>query len=182
VWRCPLKAGPVDQAVLTEKLIVQNFVAAPSPVVRRDAWIECGGLDLDLWYTGDWDLWLKLGRHGTVVYHDEVTAAFRIHGESATSTGSRDAADFVDQHRIVVDRHIAAIPSRRREPARRLADASIAVNAALAAAANGESAAIGRALGAIAGLGPVGAARYLHRSRIIERAWPRLRARWAGVL
>jgi glycosyltransferase involved in cell wall biosynthesis len=181
-WRCPLKAGRVEQTALMEKLIVQNFVAAPSPVVRRDAWIACGGLDLDLWYTGDWDLWLKLGQQGAVVYHDAVTAAFRIHGDSATSTGSRDGADFVDQHRIVVERHIAAIPGRRRGPARRLADASIAVNAALAAAANGESGALGRAVRAIAGLGPVGAARYVHRSRIVDRAWPRLRARWAGAL
>lgn len=181
-WRCPLKAGRVDQQVLTEKLIVQNFIAVPSPVVRRDAWIQCGGLDLDLWYTGDWDLWLKLGQQGAVVYHDSVTAAFRIHGNSATSTGSRNRADFVDQHRIVVDRHIAAIPARRRGPARRLADASITVNAALAAAANGEAGALGGALRAIARLGPVSAARYLHRSRVVERALPRLRAKWAGDL
>jgi glycosyltransferase involved in cell wall biosynthesis len=182
VWRCPLKAGAVDPATLAEKLIVQNFVAVVSPVVRRDAWLACGGLDLDLWYTGDWDLWLKLGQQGEVVYHDAVTAGFRIHDESATSTGSRDGADFVDQHRIVVDRHIAAIPAHRRAPARRLADASIVVNAALAAAAHGEARALGSALLVVAGLGPFGAGRYLHRSRIIERAWPRLRAKWTGAL
>lgn len=181
-WRCPLTVGRVDQQELTEKLIVQNFIAVPSPVVRRDAWMQCGGLDPDLWYTSDWDLWLKLGQQGTVVYHASVTAAFRIHGNSATSTGSRNRADFVDQHRIVVDRHIAAIPARRRGPARRLADASITVNAALAAAANGKPGALGGALRAIAGLGPVSAARYLHRSRVVERALPRLRAKWAGDL
>jgi len=181
-WRCPLKAGLVDPATLAEKLIVQNFVAVASPVVRRDAWLACGGLDVDLWYTGDWDLWLKLGQQGEVIYHDDVTAGFRIHGESATSIGSRDCADFVNQHRIVVDRHIATIPARRRAPARRLADASITVNAALAAAAHGEAGALGRALRTVAGLGPVEAGRYLHRSRIIERAWPRLCAKWAGAL
>jgi glycosyltransferase involved in cell wall biosynthesis len=181
-WRCPLKAGSVDPATLAEKLIVQNFVAVASPVVRRDAWLACGGLDLNLWYTGDWDLWLKLGQLGEVVYHDDVTAGFRIHGESATSTGSRDRADFVNQHRIVVDRHIAAIPARLRAPARRLANASISVNAALAAAAHGEAGALGNALRTVAELGPVEAGRYLHRSRIIERAWPRLRAKWAGAL
>ena len=182
IWRCPLKAGPVDPATLAEKLIVQNFVAVASPVVRRDAWLACGGLDLNLWYTGDWDLWLKLGQQGEVFYHEEVTAGFRIHGESATSTGSRDRADFVKQHQIVVDRHIAAIPARRRAPARRLADASITVNAALAAAAHGEAGALGQAVRTVAELGPLDAGRYLHRSRIIERALPRLRAKWAGAL
>jgi glycosyltransferase involved in cell wall biosynthesis len=181
-WRCPLKAGRVDPATLAEKLIVQNFVAVVSPVVRRDAWLACGGLDLDLWYTGDWDLWLKLGEQGEVVYHESVTAGFRIHGDSATSTGSRDGADFLNQHRIVVDRHIASVPASRRASARRLADASITVNAALAAAAHGEAGALGRALRTLAGLGPLAAGQYFHRSRIIERAWPRLRAKWAGAL
>jgi glycosyltransferase involved in cell wall biosynthesis len=181
-WHCPLKEGPVDSTTLAEKLIVQNFIAVASPVVRRNAWLACGGLDLDLWYTGDWDLWLKLCQQGEVVYHDDVTAGFRIHGESATSTGSRDYADFVSQHRIVVDRHITDIPASRRAPARRLANASIAVNAALASAAHGETGALGRALRTVAELGPVEAGRYLHHSRIIERAWPRLRAKWAGVL
>lgn len=181
-WRCPLKPGPVDQALLTEKLLVQNFVAAPSPVVRRDAWLQCGGLDVDLWYTGDWDLWLKLSQVGPIIYHDAVTAGFRIHGESATSTGSRNATDFVHQHRIVVDRHITALPPRRRLHARRLADASIAVNVALAAASNGEAGSLRRAFRAVAGLGVVGGTRYVRDSRILERAWPRLRAKWAGTL
>ena len=181
-WRCPLKAGPVDASLLAEKLIVQNFIAAPSPVIRRSAWLECGGLDLDLWYTGDWDLWLKLSQSGGVVYHEELTSAFRIHGNSATSMGSRNAKEFVDQHRIVVERHISRIKAQRRILARQLADASVTVNAALAAAANGEAGSLSRALRAIAGLGPVGAARYIHCSRIVERALPRLRAKWAGAL
>lgn len=181
-WRCPLKAGPVNPALLMERLIVQNFVAAPSPVIRRSAWLECGGIDPDLWYTGDWDLWLKLSQIGGVIYHDELTAAFRIHGDSATSTGSRDAKDFIDQHRIVVERHIDRIAPKRRIPARRLADASVKVNAALAATANGDARSLRRAVRAVLGLGPIGAARYIHCSRVVERALPRLRAKWSGVL
>lgn len=184
IWRCPLaeRATPIERAALLEKLLVQNFVAVVSPVIRRDAWLACGGLDLDLWYTGDWDMWIKLARHGDVLYHDAVTAAFRIHGSSATTTGSRERSNFEDQHRIVVERHIAAIPARRRARVRRLADASITVNAALADAANGRPRALGEALIAVLRLGPVGAARYLHRSRIVERVLPRLRAKSAGVL
>lgn len=184
IWNCPLVDGkePVERNVLLEKLLVQNFVAVASPVIRRDAWLACGGLDLDLWYTGDWDLWIKLALHGEVLYHDTVTAAFRIHGSSATTTGSREASNFEAQHRIVVERHIAAIPASRRAQVRRLADASIAVNSALADAANGRSRALGEALMSVLRLGPVGAARYIHRSRIIERVLPRLRAKSAGVL
>jgi len=184
IWRCPLAGSEesVDRTRLLEKLLVQNFVAVVSPVIRRDAWLACGGLDLDLWYTGDWDMWIKLALQGDVLYHDTVTAAFRIHGSSATSTGSHEIGDFEAQHRIVVERHIPAIPVKRRAAVRRLANASIAVNTALAATANGQSRSLGGALASVLALGPVGIGRYMHRSRIIERVLPRLRAKLAGVL
>jgi hypothetical protein len=183
IWRCPLtlKDLPVEPEMLFERLLVQNFVGVPSPIIRRDAWIACGGLDLDLWYTGDWDIWLKLARLGAVIHHNDVTAAFRIHDSSATSAGSREREDFEAQHRIVVERHIAAIAPERRETVRRLAETSITVNVALAAAAHGEGRAILHALSSIAALGPVDASRYFHRSRIADRVLPRLRAKSAGV-
>jgi GT2 family glycosyltransferase len=183
-WRCPLKedSRPLDSVELIEKLLVQNFVAVPSPIVRRDAWLACGGLDTTLWYTGDWDLWLKLARSGEVVYHGEVTAGFRVHGSSATSTGSRRLEDFAEQQRHVVNKHIEATPIERRPRLRQLADASISINAALAAGANGESGAIFDAVRTLAAMGPINAARYLHRSRLTERVLPRLRAKLAGIL
>jgi glycosyltransferase involved in cell wall biosynthesis len=183
-WRCPLAEtpAPVDRATLLERLLVQNFIAVPSPVIRRDAWLACGGLDLGLWYTGDWDMWLKLSAHGEVVYHDAVTAAFRIHGASTTTIRSRDNEDFAAQQRTVVERHIDAIPRERRAAVRRLAEASIAVNTALAAAASGHPGKIVSAIGSVVALGPIGAARYLHCSRIVERVVPRVRARLAGAL
>ena len=61
IWRCPLPADTaVPAALMLERLLVQNFISAPTPVFGRDAWLACNGLDVDLWYTGDWDLWLKL--------------------------------------------------------------------------------------------------------------------------
>ena len=161
---------------------MQNFIAVPSPIVRRDAWLACGGLDTTLWYTGDWDLWLKLARSGDVLYHEEVTAAFRIHVASATSTGSRKLDGFSEQQRRVVDKHIEAVPIERRHRVRQLADASISINTALAAGANGERGAVLQAMCALAAMGPVNAARYLHSSRLTERVLPRLRARLAGSL
>jgi glycosyltransferase involved in cell wall biosynthesis len=184
IWRCPLADGeaPLDRETLCTRLLVQNFVATPSPVVRRDAWLACGGIDLALWYTGDWELWLKLAQHGRSYYHDEVTAGFRIHGASATSTGSRDAADFRSQHELVIDRHMGAITPARRARIRRIADVSVTVNVALAAAANGAGRGLARALRDVLALGPVDGWRYLRYSRIVERSWPRLRAKLAGSL
>ena len=107
VWRCPLPADrAIPSAEVLERLLVQNFIATPAPVFRKDAWLACGGLDEALWYTADWDIWLKLAARGPVLYHDGVTTAFRVHGGSLTMTGSRDIGDFTRQLEIVLDRHL----------------------------------------------------------------------------
>lgn len=180
VWRCPLPDGEVRAALVTERLLVQNFIAAPAPVFRRDAWLKCGGLDENLWYTADWDIWLKLSALGPVHYHDIVTVGFRIHGASLTVTGSRDADDFAQQMQIVLDRHLNKLGNGSKG-LERAARASIAVNAALAAASAGDAGSLPRAVGQVLGLGPGGIRRYLRDSRIIERMVPRIRAKLTGA-
>ena len=179
-WRCPL---PSEVALagdfVRERLLVQNFVAAPAPVFRKDAWLACGGLDPHLWYTADWDMWLKLTAAGPVHYHDEPTIGFRIHGGSLTMTGGADIGEFVDQMRRVLDRHLPRL-GKSAPGVRAAAVASIEVNAALSLASVGQYAALMPALWSVLRLGPAGIARYLSHSRLMERLLPRLRAKWAG--
>ena len=180
VWRCPLPTrSALSSAMVTERLIVQNFIAAPSPIFRTQAWIECGGLDEDLWYTADWDVWLKIAAAGPVCYHDQITAAFRIHGGSLTMTGSRDIVDFHNQMKTVFERHLKRAGDIAT-PVRRAALASIAVNTALASAVAGDYRKLPGAFGSVLGLGPVGIYRYLRDSRIFDRILPRLRAKLQG--
>lgn len=183
-WRCPLPADgrPIDRSLLVERLLVQNFISVPTPVIRRDAFLAVGGIDEALWYTGDWDLYLKLALAGTVAYHPQALSCFRIHGASLTMSGSRDAADFERQLREVLDKHIAQLPAARRAAVTPRALASLRVNLSLAAANAGAPAHLAHAAAAIAGLGPVGAYQYLRDSRLAERVIPRLRARLAGGL
>jgi glycosyltransferase involved in cell wall biosynthesis len=182
VWRCPLPAnGEIRSALVIERLLVQNFVAAPAPVFRRDAWLRCGGLDDSLWYTADWDMWLKLAASGSVYYHDSVTVGFRIHGASLTVTGSRDAADFAHQMQIVLDRHLIKLGDRSKV-VERAARASIAVNTALASASVGDVGGMLPAAWQVLRLGPAGICRYFRDSRIVERVAPRVRAKLAGAL
>jgi hypothetical protein len=182
VWHCPLpKDCELPTAMVIERLVVQNFVGAPAPVFRKDAWLACGGLDENLWYTADWDLWLKLAAIGPVYYHNRVTTGFRIHGNSLTVTGSRDAADFQQQMQIVLDRHLGLVGAHGKQ-IERCARASISVNTALAAVSAGDRRGIARAACAVLRLGPVGIHRYLRDSRIIERLVPRMRAKLRGEI
>jgi glycosyltransferase involved in cell wall biosynthesis len=183
LWRCPLPSGdqPAARQMLLKRLLVQNFVAIPTPAIRRAAYLEVGGLDEPLWYTADWDLYLKLLFLGDIYYHPEPLACFRIHGNSLTMSGGREIEDFRSQMEIVRDRYIGKLTAGREETLR-ISSASIEINVALAAAGNGNPARLIAALAKLAALGPRKLVRYVRHSRIIERAYPRLRARLAGGL
>lgn len=181
-WNCPLPSGRLLPAeFLLERLLVQNFVSVPAPVFRKDAWLAAGGMDDQLWYTADWDVWAKLAAVGPVIYHNHVTTAFRIHGGSLTMTGSRSADDFQHQMRTVLDRHLAGLLPRNRLRVEPVALTSISVNVLLAAASAGRLASLFVAARKLLWLGPWGISRYLRDSRLHERVLPRLRAKLAGA-
>jgi glycosyltransferase involved in cell wall biosynthesis len=181
-WTCPLPSEKaLNSEFLLKRLLVQNFVSVPAPVFRRDAWVKCGGMDEQLWYTPDWDIWAKLSGAGPVIYHDEITTAFRIHGSSLTVTGSRDPAEFREQMQIVLNRYLDRIPAKSRRMIERAARASINVNVSLAAASGGSVRDLARAAGNLLSLGPVGMGRYWRDSRIQQRVLSRLRARMSGA-
>jgi len=179
-WSCPLEPVPQSYAPqqMLERLLVQNFISVPSPTFRRDTALEVGGVDPSLWYTGDWDFYLKLASTGPTVYLDEPLSSFRLHGASLTVTGSANGAEFRRQLDTVLERHIGSIMNDDvRHRVQRTARASNEVNAALAAALHGSYGELPRAFGALAALGPAGWRRYFRYSRISERVGARLRAR-----
>jgi hypothetical protein len=178
VWRCPLpEARPLDSNFVAERLLIQNYLAAPAPVFRKDAWLSCGGLDENLWYTADWDMWLKLASSATTYYHSEVTVGFRIHSASLTTTGSRNPAELSRQMKTVLERHLPRLKINHSKAVERAARASIAVNTALASASAGNFSTLPCAALQVAGLGPSGIGRYFRDSRIVERLLPRVRAK-----
>jgi Glycosyl transferase family 2 len=185
LWRCPLPAAesPVPAQILIERLLVQNFIGIPTPTIRREAYLSVGGLDNALWYTADWDLYLKLAAIGSVYYHSTPLACFRVHRNSLTVSGSANSADFPDQHQAIVDRHADKLPPEARAEILQVAAASFDLTTALAAAAMaGQFNQIGKALVSILMLGPRGIRRYFYYSRIIDRMFARLRALVAGRL
>lgn len=59
-----------------------NFIGAMTTLVRRSSLDEAGPYDESLAYE-DWDMWLRLSRVCRFIYQPEVTALYRIHGNSA---------------------------------------------------------------------------------------------------
>jgi hypothetical protein len=178
-WRLPFSAGRVAAREAALTLLVQNSIAIPSPLIRRSAWMAAGGMDEALWYTADWDLYLKLLAHGDMAVRPAATTAFRLHGGSLTMQGRHQAGAMEQQHAAVLDRHLALLAPVPPAVARR-AQVSAAVNCALAGASAGRPGALTGALLRLAALGPFGMARYMRESRIAERVWPRARLALAG--
>ncbi|MFL6728744.1 MAG: glycosyltransferase [Sphingomicrobium sp.] len=181
-WRCPFtpSPAPIERDRLIERLLVQNFISCPAPVILRSAWLALGGMDESLWYTADWDFYLKLAAAGPVVYHPDALTSFRIHGSSLTVSGSRDAADFERQMQIVLARHSGQLQPRATDRVMTLARKSIAINTSLAVAAAGSRAALWTALTELLSLWPKQLLDYWQWSRFGDRVIPRVRLRLAG--
>ena len=179
-WRCPLPARrPVPPAATMERLLVQNFIGTPGGVFRRALALDFGGLDESLWYTADWDFWLKLSSVADTVYLPRALALFRLHAASQTATRSRSLDEFRRQMRVVLDRHTAlwqAPDALTRAAVERTATAAIEVNLALAAAYHRAPVERGRLFAALRRLRPSDWRRLARDSRLHERVLARLRA------
>jgi GT2 family glycosyltransferase len=175
-WSCPLRERIVPSHRFIEHLLVQNFIAIPSPVFRRSVALASGGLDEALWFSADWDLWLRLGALGPVRFVAETLSAFRIHPASQTAARTLSPGEWEAQLNTVLARHLKGWPikGKLRTSVERAARASIAVNSALSAASRGEPARPWAALLGVLALGPSGWRRYLRDSRIVQRVRSRL--------
>ena len=177
LWRCPLPRDVVESDLLIERLLVQNFIAMPAPLFSRRAALSSGGLDEALWYTADWDFWLKLAARGPTIYHPRPLVAFRIHPQALTMQGSCRLDDFQRQLEVVLARHLGGWEQSRGANRRvgRVARFSIEVNTSLAALVHGRQSHLGNLFWRFIRLGPAGWRCYLRDSRIIERTLSRYR-------
>lgn len=61
-----------------------NPIPQPTAIFSREAFIQVGGLDPDLHYCMDYELWVKLAGLGELRYLPQSLAAFRLHEKSKT--------------------------------------------------------------------------------------------------
>lgn len=173
-WRLPFAPGLHSGQHVLSRLIVQNSIAVPSAAFRRDDWLATGGMHADLWYTADWDIYLKLARRGDVHVRDRATTAFRLHRESLTMTGSAQSDEFRAQLEYVLEEHRHALPKAEAPRLMRIAEAAIAMNCALADSAHGKPTAMLAGIRAMTGLELRDIPLLLRYSRPLDRIMPRL--------
>ncbi len=79
-----------------------NPIPQPSAFFRRAAYEAAGGLDTDLYWTMDYDLWIRLAALGPIVYLPETLSKLRVYPEAKTSRGM---PGMFDEFRRVGDRY-----------------------------------------------------------------------------
>ncbi len=180
-WSCPLPktTGMLSAEIVWERLLVQNFIASCAPVFRTDAAKRIGSVDEKLWYTADWDYWLRLTAAGRTLFHSEPLLSVRIHAESQTMRRAVGSDILREQYETILERHLAPWvlihKSRRGVGAR--ARLSAEINLALADWSRGRHSEWLALVLRMITLGPANGWLYLSHSRIIDRVFSRLRAR-----
>jgi glycosyltransferase involved in cell wall biosynthesis len=71
-----------------ERLMHECFVCQPAAFVRRDTWAAVGGLDAELRYALDYDLWIRLSEHHRMARIPGTLATSRMHPDNK-SLGER---------------------------------------------------------------------------------------------
>jgi len=74
------------------RFLEENFVSQPAVFFTRELWNEAGPLDRSLWYSMDYDLWLRFGRIAEPHFIPVDLANFRWHGGSKSGARFRDGS------------------------------------------------------------------------------------------
>jgi hypothetical protein len=177
-WTCPLPDGDVPSDLFIERLLIQNFIAAPAPVFRRRAALESGGMDSSVWFCPDWDLWLRMGALGPVRFLAETLSAYRVQPASQTVARKFQPGEMSRQLTSILERHLQSCTGLNgsRSSVERAARASISLNCALSAKFRGEPVRPLAVSLELLALGPFGWHRFLRDSRIKQRVQSRLKA------
>ena len=80
------------------QLLRENFVSQPAVFWRREFGEQIGPLDTGLYYTMDYDLWLRMGKACDPFVLGRVISSFRWHGGS--KTGRLDRRQFDEQYEV----------------------------------------------------------------------------------
>lgn len=161
-WFCPL--------------LVQNYLAIPAPVFRRDRITVSPPLDETLPYAADWKCWLTLARENAAIYNPVSTVGFRVHPESQTCSMTGDPEAYRLQLQSVLrefESLTEATPDGQRW--RAAAELGLAANAMMAATYHRRTPPWRIFFIALWRAGFRGTARYIKASRLVERLGARIK-------
>ena len=95
-----------------ERLAMFNFICQPSTFFRKSAYVDVGGLDTDLRYAMDYDLWIRMAEKHRFEYLTEFLSTYRLHDLTKTMAVG-DSADNQKEALQTVIKHYGWAPASR---------------------------------------------------------------------
>lgn len=101
-WTAPFAGDAVEPGPEAfRELALQNYVAAPTVMVRRRAHDAAGPYRASLRSGEDWDMWLRIALHGDLAYTADRVAQYRWHRGSLTRAAEADGSHVARDRRIL---------------------------------------------------------------------------------
>ncbi|OGX04583.1 MAG: hypothetical protein A3G87_06050 [Omnitrophica bacterium RIFCSPLOWO2_12_FULL_50_11] len=94
------------------RLLVNNFVPAASPVVKRAVFEKVGYFDEDRLLQGseDWEMWLRIAARYPLAVVREPLARYRLHRGNMVGSGGRAPIGWCKRRVAVIERAVAFAP------------------------------------------------------------------------
>jgi GT2 family glycosyltransferase len=107
---CFSQINPPHSGWAATPLLLRDFIASPTPVVRRDVFERIGYFDesASLRRREDWDMWLRIAARYPLAYVPAALARYRFHGQTAAR--SEDIWAVYRSRADVIERAIAFAP------------------------------------------------------------------------
>ncbi len=85
------------------ELLNDNYIMAPTVVMRRSSLLEVGKFDEEIFIPADWDLWLRLARRFRIGCVDKALSKYR----KASNYTLRNIPQFVGESHYVIEKQFA---------------------------------------------------------------------------
>ncbi len=118
------RAIKLREGDVLEPLLLDCFIASPTPLVHRAVFDDVGFFDETplIHMREDWDMWLRIARGYPIALVPQPLVRYRVHSDANTSR--EDPLVALASQMAVVDRAIQRNP-KRLEPLRRRAEANL---------------------------------------------------------
>ncbi|AGB42126.1 glycosyl transferase [Halobacteroides halobius DSM 5150] len=87
--------------ILGYQFVRNRIISNSGVLLNKKLALEIGGYDLDLHYSQDWDLWLRLCQLGGFGYVDEPLVKLRRHSQNT----SRKVEDFLNDEQVILNKY-----------------------------------------------------------------------------
>lgn len=99
------RSGLTGVVPVFEATLRHPFIWTSALMVRREAFIACGGFDESFPKNQEWDLVLRLSERAPFFAIDDVGVHLHVLGEAAHLGGKKNIANIIRGHEMLLDKH-----------------------------------------------------------------------------